>query len=558
MTRRWVVVLLWLTRAAAADEETDEYNAWLAARPVFDKYCAPCHSQKAAHPDREALEHLDMTSYPLGGEHAKLAGSAVREVLGGTGEKPTMPKGSPGAVQGDDLKLVFAWADAFDKAYPPASMSGGHDHMDMDHDHMDMDHDHMEMGGMHHDMAGMSHMDHGGGYALPFAFPREGLIPGRPGMAGGIHLMVNGFAHLLNPGLGGYRIENPGAGGFDGGRTVPLLTDDWAMAYWRQSHGWVEALIMLNFEPLTIGEAGYPEVGQSGEGLWDAQHAHQLIHQAMVAVHPLSGLSGGAVRMGQEGDYDLSLFFGQGSATIGPPIFMHRASSPGPSVPRKHHKGENPHETFPVLGASFRWHGTWLEASAFSALELMPDDTRFRPHAAAPESFAARVRQDLGGWLELQLSGERLREQGHGEPDAYQASASAYGYGSRCGWRFDGLLDWALDRPDGGRNAQAAVAELAVRDPSYRDTLWMRSEFNQREEATGGVSSPWLFQTLGFEHAWARWQGLQLGLYGEATFGHIPASQAPRYGHDDFVTLDLGLHLSGMWMLDERFAPMRM
>src|SRR6185312_4174616 len=203
---------------------------------------------------------------------------------------------------------------------------------------------------------------------VPYAEPRESLIPGNPGMAGGFHVMVNAFGHLQNTGIGS--------------ATTPLLDDDWLMVYGRDSRGWVEGNLMLNFEPVTVGAAGYPEIGQSGEGLWDAQHSHQFLHQAMIAFHPLAGTAGGAANMMREGTYDLSIFGGQGSATIGPPIFMHRASSPGPTVPRKHHKGENPHETFPVLGASFRYGATWLEASVFSGKELTPADSRWVPHPA--------------------------------------------------------------------------------------------------------------------------------------------------------------------------------
>jgi hypothetical protein len=239
---------------------------------------------------------------------------------------------------------------------------------------------------------------------MPYATPRQTLIPGTPGMAGGFHLMVNGFAHLNNPGLSGYEIDNPGTDRtFRAGQTQPLLTDDWVMGYGRDAHGWVEGLLMLNFEPATVGPAGYPELGQSGEGLWDAQHSHQFLHQAMLAFHPLAGTAGGAASMMREGTYDLSIFGGQGSATIGPPIFMHRASSPGPTVPRKHHKGENPHETFPVLGASFRYGATWLEASVFSGKELTPADSRWVPHPAAPESYAARLRHVFGGFARWAL-----------------------------------------------------------------------------------------------------------------------------------------------------------
>ncbi|MDP9033329.1 MAG: hypothetical protein M3O50_00855, partial [Myxococcota bacterium] len=396
---------------------------------------------------------------------------------------------------------------------------------------------------------------------LPYEVPRLTLIPGTPGMPGGFHLMVNGFGFLQNTGLGAHKIANANVRSYEGGKTSPLITNDWAMAYARDSRGFVEGLLMLNFEPLTVGAAGYPEVGQSGEGLWDAQHTHQFIHQAVIAIHPLAGIDGWHPEgMMKEGAYDLSLFFGQGSATIGPPIFMHRASSPGPTVPRKHHKGENPHETFPVIGTALRLGDTWLETSAFSAKELTPDDSRFHPYVAAPASFAARLRHTFGGWLELQVGGERLRSQGHDEPDAFQASASAYAWGDVARYRVDALVDWAVDRPDatptsGAHAAHAVLAEAALRSPTRRQTYWLRGEFNQREESEvlgGGVSSPWLFGTAGFEQTIAGGQasGLQVGLFGEATVVHIPASLQGAYGTDNAVTVSVGLHVFGMWMLD--------
>jgi len=50
---------------------------------------------------------------------------------------------------------------------------------------------------------------------MAFATPRESLVPGRPGMPGGIHLMINGFAEAHNTGIPGHAIDNPGAGGPD-------------------------------------------------------------------------------------------------------------------------------------------------------------------------------------------------------------------------------------------------------------------------------------------------------------------------------------------------------
>ncbi len=373
--------------------------------------------------------------------------------------------------------------------------------------------------------------------------------------------MLNGFGFLHNSGLGAHVIANQAVATHDGGATIPLLVSDWAMAYGRDSRGYVEGLAMLNFEPLTVGPEGYPELGQAGEGLWDAQHSHQLVHQLAISVHPLAGLPGWhPENMMTEGRADFAVFFGQGSATIGPPIFMHRASSPGPTVPRKHHKGENPHETFPVIGTQLRVGDTWFESSVFSAKELLPSDSRNLPQVGAPSSIAARVRHTFGSWLELQVSGERLRDQGHGQPDAFQASASAYAWGNVRGFRFDGLLDWAADVADAAateprHSAQALLAEVAVRSPSRRDTVWLRSEINQREEsaaAGGGVTSPWLFETLGAERVvlGGASSGLQLGLFGEATAGVVPEALEAMYGRRVAVSVNLGFHVFGMWMLD--------
>src|SRR5262249_13743134 len=76
---------------------------------------------------------------------------------------------------------------------------------------------------------------------LPYAVPRQTMIPGTPAMAGGFHLMVNGFAMLANQGLGGHSITNPGvATAFEGGATRAQLQHDWVMAYARDESGRAE------------------------------------------------------------------------------------------------------------------------------------------------------------------------------------------------------------------------------------------------------------------------------------------------------------------------------
>lgn len=61
-----------------------------------------------------------MTRYPFGGHHAGEAGEAVRSVL----ENATMPSDDPGAVTGEDLNLILAWADAFTAAHRSPAGAG--------------------------------------------------------------------------------------------------------------------------------------------------------------------------------------------------------------------------------------------------------------------------------------------------------------------------------------------------------------------------------------------------------------------------------------------------
>jgi len=377
------------------------------------------------------------------------------------------------------------------------------------------------------------------------------MIPGDWAHPGSWHFMGNFAAIATNPGFSG--AYDPGLG-----RTHPYLLADYAMVQGRTENGYLEGMLMLNFEALTMTRAGWYEVGQAGEGLTDRQHQHQLVHQALVAFHLLGR---------EEGPAKVTLWGGQGSATIGPPVFMHRASNPSPTVPRKHHKGENPHETFPVIGATFEYGGTALDVSAFSAYEFGPDDSRLYPRARAPKSFAARIRQRLWDRVEIQLSGERLNDQGERfaqvapgapvidvgpEEDAYQLSASIYGRWVGA-FVFDGLLDWAVDTPvhrdAGGHGAAYSwLAEAAVRTPSLRDVGWVRGEVNDRIESNDTVTRTWLFGTLGYEHVvWVDPTSVfGVGIFGEITAVHVPATVEAAYGNAWGATTTIGLH--GQWM----------
>lgn len=111
-----------------------ETAAFENARPVFEANCARCHKQGGKQATAKKRDHFDMTAYPFGGHHADAIASEIRKSLGMNGDKPRMPLDKKGIVQGDELALIRAWADAFDKAQAAGAHEGAQKH-DHGHDH---------------------------------------------------------------------------------------------------------------------------------------------------------------------------------------------------------------------------------------------------------------------------------------------------------------------------------------------------------------------------------------------------------------------------------------
>jgi mono/diheme cytochrome c family protein len=117
---------------AAADPKaellTAENKAWEAAKPVFVRACAACHTSSGAKASKKKLDHFSFDSYPPGGPHAATIGRTIREVLGLSGKKATMPSNKPGSVQGDDLAAIKAWTDAWQAAEKAGAHPTTHEH----------------------------------------------------------------------------------------------------------------------------------------------------------------------------------------------------------------------------------------------------------------------------------------------------------------------------------------------------------------------------------------------------------------------------------------------
>jgi hypothetical protein len=130
---RFFIVLAALAGPARADSAKTkpelleaETAAWNAAKPVFEKACANCHTTGGKRATKKTLGHFAFDSYPPTGHHAGTIGATVRDVLGLGKKKATMPSGKPGSVKGGDLALIKTWVDAWlaaerGGAHPPAS-----------------------------------------------------------------------------------------------------------------------------------------------------------------------------------------------------------------------------------------------------------------------------------------------------------------------------------------------------------------------------------------------------------------------------------------------------
>ncbi len=159
---------------------------------------------------------------------------------------------------------------------------------------------------------------------------------------------------------------------------------------------------MFSFEPFTLEDIGSPQVFQTGEtfegaALIDYQHPHDLF----------MGL-GGEVRIPARGATAIVGADLVGPPTLGPPVFMHRASaSENPTAPLAHHHLDATHITHGVLRAGLEMRGMRVEGSVFQGRE--PDEDRLDLDFGALDSYALRVSWTRGPWY-TQASGGWLNE----------------------------------------------------------------------------------------------------------------------------------------------------
>ena len=165
--------------------------------------------------------------------------------------------------------------------------------------------------------------------------------------------------------------------------------------------GLFRATGMSSLEPFTLHKIGSPQVFQMGETfrsapLIDYQHPHELI----------MGLGADYTRTKGAFTYIAGADV-VGSATLGPPAFMHRPSAYGnPQAPLSHHFLDSTHITPGVVRGGVGAHGVGVEGSWFHGRE--PDEDRTDIDLGALDSYAMRLSWMRGPWS-AQASGARLK-----------------------------------------------------------------------------------------------------------------------------------------------------
>ncbi len=327
-----------------------------------------------------------------------------------------------------------------------------------------------------------------------------------------------------------------GAGTRGGSR---LDAPNWIMVMAQPPHGARGGFSfrgMFSLDRLTEGGGGYPLLFQTGESwkgraLVDRQHPHDFVSELSVSWGRSLGPNAG-----------LFAYFGlPGEPALGPPAFMHRASSLGnPDAPLGHHQQDSTHITFGVLTGGARYKGFKLDASVFTGRE--PDENRFAFDRPRFDSRSVRLSFNPSGQIALQVSHGFLHSPEALDPgeDVRRTTASVMvSRPMRSGTdSWTTTIVWGVntsaDRP-------AAHSLLAESEAGFgRASVHARVEYVQRrahdlklDELGDRVLA------VGALTAGAAWRvssdrGLQLHAGAQASLFHVESELAPVYGKRPF------------------------
>jgi hypothetical protein len=259
-----------------------------------------------------------------------------------------------------------------------------------------------------------------------------------------------------------------------GGRMIDM--PNWAMVSAQRSMPGGGTLLlrsMLSLDPVTVGRQGYPLLYQTGEGLVDRQHPHDLFMElGALYAQPLTAHQTVFAYAGLPGE-----------PALGPTAFMHRPSIGGnPDAPLGHHFQDATHITHGVLTAGYILYRTKLDASLFRGRE--PDQDRLGIDAGALDSWSVRLTQNLRQWS-LQASYAAIHAP---EPDSHDdvhrttvaltRNRTVY---MTNPMRHANTVVWGMNAGHHGTVAHSLLHESSLTGKRWQ--FWSRWEVLQREGA---------------------------------------------------------------------------
>jgi cytochrome c553 len=285
---------------------------------------------------------------------------------------------------------------------------------------------------------------------------------------------------------------------------------------------------MLSLEPATFGNNGMPQLFQTGEGLIDRQHPHDLLMElAAQYSHLLSRKLVASLYLAPVGE-----------PALGPTAFMHRVSAMEiPTAPLVHHWTDSTHISYGVATAGLQSKRWKLEGSWFNGHE--PDDNRWAIDALALNSYSRRLSYAPSRDWVFQVSHGRLDnpeinypEEHQGDVDRTTFSASYNRPLRRGNWAT--TLTWGRNKRDEGRSDGFLVeSNYNWADRNY---LFGRFENVEKDELfpAGDPRSEQQFSinafSLGYARDIGRSRGFETALGAMATVYTKPDALDPVYG----------------------------
>jgi len=220
-----------------------------------------------------------------------------------------------------------------------------------------------------------------------------------------------------------------------------LFSSNWIMGTAQRPLAGGQLLLrsMFSLEPATIPKNGYPEWFQSGEGLINHQHPHDLFMELAAEF---------AVSLGhQTAGYIYAAPVG--SPALGPVAFPHRVSSLEiPQAPLGHHLEDSTHIASSVLTIGAKQNQFGLALSGFHGRE--PDNSnRWDIDKGSIDSWSVRGTWDPSPNWTTQISTGHLRNPEANEPGNIQRTTASATYFKDdlaasviWGWNHKSAGDW--------------------------------------------------------------------------------------------------------------------